>query len=240
MVIQPDTKLVNEITREPTVSEKVAGNFTPVPASLLDALKLFMGMDPNDTTKDTQLTNALVYAIVAIETYLDRVVVQRECVEHYAHHFGVVELSQFPVNTSEDVTVTLNGVEQSDYSVFLKGAQHAVLTRQTTPVDVPINWRSFDQVVVTYTAGYDPIPADMTQAIVWTASAVYETEGSATIPGDSGNGEVKSMTIYDVGSISYNTSSSDYARSGMDYFSSRGMIPETAAQMLTAYRKMSV
>ncbi len=208
--------------------------------TLLDLLKLFLGIDPGDSTQDEELTRALNFAGDFIETYLDRVIGKREVTEYFPHHFGVIELHNMPVDTSIRPVVTLNETEQTGYEVFMYRGKAGFLSRQGMRQDVPLDWRSFEQAVVTYTAGFDPIPADLSQCIVWTAAALYNSEGTGTLPGGGGSsGEVKSVSVYDVGSITYDVGSSSTGGAGSGYYGAIGPIPSMAAEVLTRYKRMS-
>ncbi|MEP3634093.1 MAG: hypothetical protein ABJQ23_19975 [Shimia thalassica] len=196
--------------------------------TLLTLLKEFVGIPSEDTASDDALSRALNTAGPAVETYTDRALARRQVVEEFAHHFGTVLLHNYPA--SGPVSVTLNGEVQDGYSLWItSGAAH--LSRTGWARDVPFDWRSFDQVEVSYTAGYDPLPIDLATAIVYTAAALWQSEGTGTAP--SGGGDVSRMSIVDVGSISYDTGSG----AGL---ASWGVIPSTAREMLASYRRWSV
>ena len=186
------------------------------------------------------MSEALNMAGDFIETYLDRVIAKRPVDEYFPHHFGTVELHNMPVDTAEPVNVFLDGIQQGDYSVWLRRGKTAFLSKSGIRQDMPMDWRGFNQVTVTYTAGFDPIPSDLANAIIWTAALIFQSQGQGTIPGGGGgSGEVKSMTIYDVGSISYDVGSSASSGGSVDSFSAAGIIPDTAAQVLSRYKRLS-
>lgn len=205
--------------------------------TLLDYLKDYL--DITDDNQDAALGAALNMAGPTIETYLDRVVAKRLVTEYFPHHFGTVELHNMPVDVGAGVTVTLDGDAQTGFELFLYRGQTAFLTRGKQRQDYPMDWRVFEQVEVQYTAGYDPLPVDMANGIIWTAGLIYQGQGSGNIPGGSGTGEVKSMTIYDVGSISYDVGSSGSSGGDGGYFGSPGIIPDAAAQTLMRYKRMA-
>lgn len=193
--------------------------------TLLDSLKLFVGI--TDTAQDAELTRALNAAGPAVESYLDRVIASREVIQQFPGYFGTVMLHNAPVTGTP--AVTLNGVSNTSYSVYHSGTM-AYLTRTGQPRDAPIDWRQFDQVDVTYTAGWIELPSDMATAIVYVASGLFASEGTGVSP--SGGGDVSRMSINDVGSISYATG----ADTGLAPW---GVIPSTAAEMLSRYRRVS-
>ena len=206
--------------------------------TLLDLLKQYLGITGADN--DAELSQALNMAGYSVETYLDRVVLKREVEEYFPHHFGTVELHNLPVDPTADLTVDLNGDEQTDYSLWFDRNRLAHLSRTGQSFDVPMDWRPYANVTVTYTAGYDPLPSDLANAIIWTAALIYQSEGSGSIPGGGGgSGEIKSMSIYDVGSISYDVGGAS-SGSGDGTFPSAGIIPGSAAQVLSRYKRMAV
>jgi len=202
--------------------------------TLLDELKAFLGI--TDTLQDAELTSALNKSGPMVETYLDRVIAAREVTEEYAHHFGTVTLHNLPVDTAAPVTVTLNGVDQTDYSIWLNRGKMGHLSRTGVSRDTPLDWRKYDQVDVVYTAGYSPIPSDLAQGIVWTAADMYASDGTGAAPGGA-SGAVKSMSINDVGSISYDVGGSSGGGSGI--WSAPGVISEQSAQIVSRYKRMS-
>lgn len=205
---------------------------------LLPLLKEYLGIDPNDTTDDAKLTKALNSAGAAIETYLDRIIPKQSVDEYFAHHFGTVVLHDFPVDTTVEVLVNLNGAAQTDYKIYQDNARLGHLSRIGHRPDMPMDWRIYDQVTVTYTAGYDPIPTDLADAIVYLAGLVYNNYGTGSIPGGGGSGDVKSMTIHDVGSMTFDVGSSSSGDNG-GAFPAAGAIPDAAAEMVSRYKRMS-
>lgn len=207
--------------------------------TLLELLKAYLGIDPGDVTKDAELSQAINMAGDFIETYLDRVVALREVNEYFPHHFGTVILHHYPVDTAQGVVVTLNGDAQSGYTVWRGRDNLGHLSRTGMRQDTPMDWRRYDQVDVTYTAGFDPIPSDLANCIIWTAADLYNSQGTGSIPGGGGSGEIKGMTIYDVGSITYDVGSSS-SGGGDGTFTGGGVIPATVQSILTRYKRMSV
>jgi len=198
--------------------------------ALLDVFKLFLGIDTGDDTQDAALSRALDSAGVAIERHLDRVIAKREVVETMQAYVGTVVLQHSPV-VPDSLTVTLNGEVSTAYEVYSSGLL-AYVTRIGHARDVPIDWRPFDQVVLTYQAGFDPLPSDLANAICYTAQGLYAAEGSGAAP--SSTGDISRMSINDVGSISYDTGGG-YSESVTGF----GVVPPVAAEMLSPYRRVS-
>lgn len=203
--------------------------------TLLELLKSYLGI--TGTEDDVALTLALNQTGPAVERYLDRVIAQREKVENFARHFGTVVLHDLPV--AEPVVVTLDGVEQTDYEWFKSRGDLAHVSRIGTSWDMPLDWRKYEQATITYTAGYMPIPADLAQAITYAASDMYKSEGTGSLPGggSGGSGDVKSLTLYDVGSVTYDVGSSTSGSSG-GVVSGSGVLNETVTNMIESYRRI--
>lgn len=194
--------------------------------TLLDLLRTHTG-----ATDDDALSRALNVAGPCIEAYLDRVIAKREVLEEFPQHFGTVILHEPQVDVSANLTVYLNGVVQTGYSAWLDRGKLAHLSRTGTRQDIPMDWRAYDQVDVTYTAGYAVLPADIAQSIIYTATGLYKSEGTGTAP-NGASGAVKSMSIQDVGSITY-----DVAGSAGDV-GAVGVVPDVATDMLQRYKRM--
>ena len=206
--------------------------------TLLDTLKLYLGIDPADATQDAELSLALNSAGDMCETYLDRIIAKRVATEYFQSHFGRVTLHNYPVDLNAAVSVFLDGVEQTSYEVIRErwGVPH--LTRQNCQHDAPLDWRGYKQVIVNYTAGWEPIPSDLAQAIVYVAADIQASQGTGAPPGGGGaSGAVKSMSIYDVGSISYDVGSTSSSSGGA--ITSFGVINDSATHILSRYKRMA-
>jgi len=199
--------------------------------TLLDVFKIFLGINTGDDTQDAALSRALDSAGAAIETHVDRLIAKREVTEDFSGYFGTVMLQNYPVEAGT-LTATLNGEASTAYETF-NSAGLTYVTRIGHRRDVPIDWRCFDQVVLTYQAGFDPLPNDLANAILYTAQGLYASEGTGQAP--AGAGDISRMTIHDVGSISYSSGGGGYG----DYMAGFGIVPPTAVEMLVPYRKVS-
>ena len=205
--------------------------------TLLDTLKIYLGIDVADATNDAELNRALDLSGETCERYIDRVIAKRSVDEFFQSYFGRVTLHNYPVDTTVDPVVTVDDVTDTGYSFFLQRWGLAHLTRQPGQRDQPLDWRNYQQVIVKYTTGYDPLPVDLAQALVYVAADYYTSEGRGTPPGGGGgSGEIKSMSIYDVGSISYDVGSSS---SSGGTISSFGVINEAATHLLSKYKRLS-
>lgn len=209
-------------------------------STLLEFFKLQLGIDPSDTSDDDNLALSLNLAGSALETYLDRVIVKREVTEYFRAYFGAVILHHFPVDTVIGVSVDHDGIVSGDYKLYQDNARQGHLTRQGWRQDMPFDWRNYDQVIVLYTAGFDPIPLDLAQALIWIAQPLYDSMGTGSgVVVDTG--ALKQVQLYDVGAVSYSTSSSSStSSSAVVTFGGRGSIPAYVADSISAYKRMSV
>ena len=206
--------------------------------TLLDHLKVHLGV--TDGSRDVELSLALAQAGTIAERYVDRVLAKQTVEEFYPHHFGTVILHEPQVDTQSPVTVLLDGTTQTDYKVYLGRGRLGHLSRTGVRPDMPMDWRGYEQVQIQYTAGYDPLPLDLADALTYIAADYSTTPGTGAPPGGGGSsGEIKSMSIYDVGSISYDVGSSSSSTGGSGTFGSGGPIPDTAMEMLTRYKRMA-
>lgn len=204
--------------------------------TVLASFKEYLGTDPADTREDGAMSISLNAVGAMIESYLDRVVVARSVTESYEHYFGTVILSQAPA--AGPVTVTADAVDVSaDYTLYRDRAGAGHLSRLGMRHDIPMDWRAYAQVDVTYTGGWASIPEDLTYALLMSAGDYYGVAGTGTVPGGTaaGTGDIKQLTLYDVGSVSYDVGAADSGTGG----TGSGIIPAKALAILGPYRRYS-
>lgn len=205
--------------------------------TLLDMLKNYLGIAEDDNSQDQNLAFAINNAGTIIENWLDRVLGKREVHEFYSHHFGTVVLHNLPVDVA-GVEVSINGVVDTQYEIYLAYGKLAHLSRIGFRHDVPLDWRKYDNVVIRYTAGYDPLPLDIASGIVIFAAQIYATDGTGQPPSGGGSGAIKSLQLYDVGMINYDVGSSEGGSSSVSPLT--GYIPQSVAQQLSKYMRLYV
>lgn len=199
--------------------------------SLMDMLKKFLGIDLSNIDNDEKLSFALNLSGDVVEHHLDRVVVQREIEEIFEAQFDTQMLKERPTDiVVNPPKVYVDDVEDTSYKVYLDNAYQAHLTRTDLQQDIPLAWRKFAKVRVVYTAGFNPIPSPLAQAIVYTAADIYTSQGTGVMPQDTSS-DVKSVSLYDVGSVTYNVNSA--------YSVSVGVIPAVAVQLLSKYKRIA-
>jgi hypothetical protein len=107
-----------------------------------------------------------------------------------------VSLRYYPLVALNAVTIDAVDVTV-DYETFeSEGVDYVTSSRTSSTLP-----DGFKQMNIAYTAGYEPLPADLGAAIT-TAAISYEQGTGAT-------GEVKRESVVGVGSIEYNTSTDD-------------------------------
>ncbi len=197
--------------------------------TLLEFARAFIGSDPG---QDDTLASALKLAGDTVETYADRVLAKRQVTDDHAGEFGTIPLRQWPYDPAFPVTVTIDGTTKNDYRVYTERGT-SYLTRQTSRHDLPFDWRGYAQVIVTYTAGYNPVPVDLAQAITFTAMGILTAWGTGMVPSGTAN-DVRRETITGVGTIEYAQTTGGVGVMGGAW----GVIPPTAAQLLRAYKRV--
>lgn len=189
---------------------------TPDSITLLELLKQQLNI--TDNARDTELSMYLDMAGSAAEKYIDNIIDKRDVSEKFKTDAHPIALRYYPV--SDLVGLSVDGVDQlADYQLFQEEGL-------SWGVKNTCGWHEgscFEQMVITYTAGYDPLPADLGYAIV-SAGRIYESGTGAAI------GSVKKETVVGVGSIEFETG-------GTSTGSFYGMLPVAVTDVLDKYRR---
>jgi len=184
--------------------------------TLLDLLKQELGI--TDNTQDDQLSMYLQMAGEACERYIDNKIDSDQVIENYSHNKTPVALRYYPA--AAPVTVEVEGEDVSDdWGLY---TDNGIVWITTTACGAERN-SCFEQLKITYQAGYDPLPSDLGYAVV-RAAAAYETQGGGT------SGQVKKESVVGVGSIEYATDA--------DAPGSAGMLSATVIGTLDLYRRV--
>jgi hypothetical protein len=197
---------------------------------LLELFKALLGI--TDDSQDAQLTQTLEIAQELVEDYLGRSLSYGKYEDwvEVARGQDTVVLKNYPIDLVLDIRDAATGlpvVYESGYIVKPSGE---------------IRFRSSGQgdLVVTYMGGYLELPAWAQYAIVQTASAVWNSQGTggAGAAGGSAVGGVKKETVYGVASIEYDTSGSSSGSVGGTVGGSvqHGAIPALVAHSLEQHR----
>jgi hypothetical protein len=189
---------------------------TPDSITLLALLKSQLGI--TDTVRDDELSMYLDMAGNAAEQYIDNIIQQREVKEYLAHDQNPIPLRYWPASTLSSVTLDGDDVT-AEYEEIAQDGLTWVLKSTCS-----YSKTAFRQVIVTYSAGYEPLPTDLGYAIV-TGGAAYEAQ---LVTG----GPLQKEVINGVGSLTYDTSSS--------VASSVGLLPAAVIAVLDTYRRIYV
>jgi hypothetical protein len=186
--------------------------------TLLQLLKDQLG--ETGSGRDSELSMYLDMAGNSAEQYVDNVLVQREVVEQKPISGSPVALRYWPYVSGLAIEIDGETVT-SDFELFKsEGVNWAVKDRCAASRS-----NCFDQMTLTYTAGYDPLPSTIGFAIVQGAMG-FEA-------GADQGGPVSRETVVGVGTVEY-TSQADGATAGM------GMFPGSAVALLDQYRRYGV
>jgi hypothetical protein len=196
---------------------------------MLALLKSLLGI--TDGTQDAELTLTLEMAQSLVEDYLGRSLNYAEYEDwvEVTHGQDTIVLKNHPVEVVleiKDAATDLSIVYESGYIVKPSGE---------------VRFRSSGQgdLVVSYMGGYLELPAWAMYAIVQTASAIWNAQGTggAGAGGGASLGAVKKETVYGVASIEYETGGSSSAAAGtVGGTSQHGAIPALVAHSLEQHR----
>lgn len=196
-------------------SATVEWGSVPDSITLLDLTRQLAGLC--DTDRDRELAMYLQMAGEAAENYVSNVLALKSVTERIARSRAPVALRYTPY--VDGLTVTVDGVDVSaDYEAY----QDDGLAWAVRGASEVYRSGSFSQMVITYNAGYDPLPADLGYAIAQAALA-YLNSNSAS------SGAVKKESIVGVGSIEYATAD--------DLVGGVGMLPAATVAVLDRYRR---
>lgn len=159
----------------------------------LDQAKALLGIVADDTSQDTAILQHIAGTSAAINNYCDRVFVVQTYRDQLRNAYGAyaeaLVTRQYPIALdTEDVplaAVTENGVALDP--AYLEVYPEEGSLYRLDSVGVPGAWASA-ALVVDYTAGFDPIPADVQGACLEWVSVRWNAVGrdpgvrSETIP----------------------------------------------------------
>lgn len=187
--------------------------------TLLGLTKLLNGIQVGDTSQDDELSLYLDMAGTACENYINNKIVAQEVTERFASWHTPVALRFWPAETVTNVTIDGDDVTDSFEAYTSDGITWEAKSK------CGYTWNTcFDQMSITYTAGYDPIPSDLGYVLARTGIAYSSQSG--------GVGQIKKEVINGVGSIEY--------QGADDADSSVGAISASSAAVLENYRRYHV
>ena len=189
---------------------------TPDSITLLELMK--QQLDITDASMDAELSMYLDMAGNAAERYIDNIIEQREVIERFPIVSDPIALRYYPIQTL--VLVEIDSVDKTtDYQLFYQSG----IGWSVKNVSGCDKGTKFEQMDVTYTAGFSPLPAELGFAIVQSALS-YETGASG--------GSIRRESVVGVGSIEYATDEASGAAIRV------GQIPASAVAVLDAYKRL--
>jgi len=187
---------------------------TPETLTLLEFMKRITGADD---TVDDEYTLYLQLAGEAAESFADNKLVRQEASERFPLVNTPISLRYDPVESITSVTIDGDDVT-TDWSLY--SSDGVYYAENGFDAGDP-----FKQLVITYSAGYDPLPADVGYAIVKVAITISE---NAAAPSSG----IKKEVINGVGSVEYLTPADV---SGSDV----GLLSPATVGTLMRYRRLN-
>jgi hypothetical protein len=180
------------------------------------------GIKANDASRDQEVGQLVAQLSLAAEHYCDRFFVVQEYRDQIRYAcFGLsepVRTRQFPIQTDNAgealLTVTIDGglIDPSEYDLDLDNGRI-----------YPIGGWGGASIVIDYTAGFDPIPADVQAAVSHWVGGSWGSRGR--------DSSIRSETIYEVMTVVYADQQSS-AAGGMEG------PPDSVCGLLLPYRLM--
>lgn len=221
----------------------------------LAAARARIGLPEDDTAQDTNLQAAMNVALAVAESYCDRRFMKQEDTQDFTPPIGPTLLvRRWPLDSltslqplppfadpePDPVPVpTQWRMDKKRGMVFIVGAAPyipvpaaAAGPMSTAPLSYP--WGSAAGFTLTYTGGFDPLPADLEAALWMTFDQVWASTPGYGLPAgsQSGSGAVKSFGM-DGMRIDYDTQGATGAGSKAE---ARGLMPASAIGILDFYR----
>jgi hypothetical protein len=155
----------------------------------------------------------------ACEGYIDNKIVAQDVTEQFAMSRTPVGLRYWPAGDVANVTIDSVDVT-AEYETYTSDgiqweAKETCGSSRST---------CFDQMSITYSAGYDPVPSDLGYVLARTGMAYGNQAG--------GVGSVRKESVVGVGSIEYQTDE--------DAEGSSGLISSASISVLQKYRRYHV
>jgi hypothetical protein len=185
----------------------------------IESLRSRAGLPQSDVSKDALINEAFSSAIGVLETYLNRILRFGNYTETFVHFAGkVAPLKAYPIDRVM-VVICATGFEPSYHIDRVVGDLH---------MDTFVRAH---ELSVSYSGGYRAFPSDLALAAIMTFDNVWAALNSSA-GAVSGAGEIKSISVPDVGTISYQSAgAASGGKAGLGY------IPGTVIDVLSKYRR---
>lgn len=203
----------------------------------LASAKIRLGLSPEDTSKDDEITACLQMAQSLAETYCDRgFTLMQETQEIHGVEQNVLRTYRYPIKVVNSVQSLSPGANYDwsvgQWTVFKKNGEIVL----SGPI-------SGTQVLVDYEGGYEVFPPDLEWALWNIFDAIwYSTPGMGIEAGEgeaSGPGDVKSFWINGVRIEYASTTTASAAIATNSKEEVYGMLPLISISVLSKYRAES-
>lgn len=165
----------------------------------IELLRVRIGLDADDTTQDLQLELADMLAISMLETWLDRKLAYGADVETFVHwRDNPISLRRYPIDAD---SIILSSV---DALGFPSVAWHADRSLGLLFLDGRACSHEFS---VAYSGGFVELPPDLLVVALLVFDSVWTVLAAGSSSAQTAVGSIKSISIPDVGTIQYATSS---------------------------------
>ena len=176
----------------------------------LKSARVRVGLPADDSSKDPQIKGALNAALAIAENYCDRyfVWVENETARFYYEASKRYSLKRYPIEVVSEVV-------DSDGN-FPEYRVHHLMGRLELK-----NYNYAQELAITYTAGYRVFPADLELALWGIFDATYASidkaaSGEGITSGNAaGYGDISSISIPDVGTVSFASTASSTTTSAV-------------------------
>lgn len=175
----------------------------------LESARVRVGLESTDTSKDPQLIGSLNASLAIAENYTDRnFVYKRETGKFYYDSSNRYILKRYPINEVYSIT-------DSD-GAFPEYRVHKLFGR----IELKHYNRS-DELIVDYAGGYAVFPADLELALWGIFDSTYTSIDKAMSGvgindgAGSGYGDIQSINIPDVGTVSFASTASSTTTSAV-------------------------
>lgn len=218
----------------------------------IEDLRARIGLDPADSTRDTELQLCSDMALNVVETYLDRFLVYQAQSSMFYGCSTSFQLMRWPVDEAQTVTIQSYGLgnltfgtgflpsdripDTNNFAYFAIDSERGIIYTPPTAYGWPIQ--------IDYTGGYNILPS----ALNWAIYSVFDVYwavtpgwGAAIGTGFVGAGDVKKISLVGVGSIDFDTGTSVLGANTTAQGSTEpwSLIPVYVVAILDRYRNHS-
>ena len=182
-------------------------------ASLTD-LKAALGI--TDNTQDATLTRSLMLANGLIAGYIGVDLSDTTTPRTFTSvvDSGSIKLPLFPVVSVDSLTANGVAVPEEANSGWWLDKRLGMISDY--PHYAHGNGRYGSRVTVVYRSGYNPVPDDLKTACIGVATSIYENGGTIPSGATAGSGELKSLTMFDAMSMSFDTGTTGAKATGAE------------------------